>query len=57
MRTRTRRCPEQIERLSKPLDAAGVRYRAKVYTGAFHGYTQADFAKFGRYNAEATERH
>jgi carboxymethylenebutenolidase len=49
--------PEQIERLSKALDAAGVRYRAEVYTGAFHGYTQADFAKFGRYNAEATERH
>jgi carboxymethylenebutenolidase len=34
-----------------------VRYRAEVYTGAIHGYTQADFAKFGRYNAEATERH
>jgi carboxymethylenebutenolidase len=49
--------PEQIERLSKALDAAGVRYRAEVYAGAFHGYTQADFAKFGRYNAEATERH
>jgi hypothetical protein len=38
-------------------DAAGVRYRAEVYTGAFHSYTQADFAKFGRYNAKATERH
>ena len=49
--------PEQIERLNKALDAAGVRYRAEVYPGAFHGYTQADFAKFGRYNAEATERH
>jgi carboxymethylenebutenolidase len=49
--------PEQIERLSKALDAAAVRYRAEVYTGAYHGYTQADFAKFGRYNEEATERH
>jgi carboxymethylenebutenolidase len=49
--------PEQIERLNKALDAAGVRYRAEVYPGAFHGYTQADFAKFGRFNAAATERH
>ena len=49
--------PEQIERLNKALDGAGVRYRAEVYAGAFHGYTQADFAKFGRFNAEATERH
>jgi len=28
-----------------------------VYAGAPHGYTQADFAAIGRYNAEATERH
>ena len=49
--------PEQIERLNMALDAAGVRYRAEVYAGAFHGYTQADFTKFGRYDAAATERH
>jgi carboxymethylenebutenolidase len=49
--------PEQIERLNEALDAAGVRYRAEVYAGAFHGYTQADFSRFGRYNALAAERH
>jgi carboxymethylenebutenolidase len=49
--------PEQIDRLSKALDSAGVRYRAEVFAGAPHGYTQADFAAIGRYNAEATERH
>jgi carboxymethylenebutenolidase len=49
--------PEQIERLNKALDSAGVRYHAEVYAGAPHGYTQADFARFGRFDAEATERH
>jgi carboxymethylenebutenolidase len=49
--------PEQIERLNKALDSAGVHYRAEVYAGAPHGYTQADFARFGRYDAEATGRH
>lgn len=49
--------PEQIERLNAALDAAGVRYRAEVYAGAHHGYTQADLAAFGRYSADATERH
>lgn len=34
--------PEQMERLSAALDAAGVRYRAEVYEGASHGYTMAD---------------
>jgi carboxymethylenebutenolidase len=46
--------PEQIDRLDKALAAAGVRHRAEVYTGAQHGFTQADTAM---YNAEATERH
>ncbi|MEW2399948.1 dienelactone hydrolase family protein [Streptomyces sp. NPDC046862] len=46
--------PEQIERLDKALTDAGVRHRAEVYTGARHGYTQADTAM---YDAEATERH
>jgi carboxymethylenebutenolidase len=49
--------PEQIERLNKALDAAGVRYQAEVYAGAPHGYTQADFAAIGRYSPEGTERH
>jgi len=48
---------EQIERLNKALDAAGVRYQAEVYAGAPHGYTQADFAAIGRYSPEGTERH
>ncbi|PVE09858.1 dienelactone hydrolase family protein [Streptomyces scopuliridis] len=46
--------PEQIDRLDKALTAAGVRHRAEVYTGAHHGFTQADTAM---YSAEATERH
>lgn len=46
--------PEQIDRLAEALTAAGVRYRAEVYAGAPHGYTQADTS---RYDAEAAERH
>ena len=46
--------PEQIERLNRALSAAGVRFRAEVYEGAHHGYTQADTAS---YNEEAAERH
>ncbi|GAA4627861.1 dienelactone hydrolase family protein [Actinoallomurus vinaceus] len=46
--------PEQIDRLDKALTAAGVRHRGEVYTGAHHGFTQADTAM---YDAEATERH
>ncbi|MFE2448905.1 dienelactone hydrolase family protein [Stenotrophomonas sp. NPDC087984] len=46
--------PEQMERLDKALTEAGVRHRAEVYTGAQHGYTQADTVS---YNAEAAERH
>lgn len=46
--------PEQIDRLDKALTEAGVRHRAEVYTGAPHGYTQADTAS---YDAEAAERH
>lgn len=46
--------PEQVERLDKALTTAGVRHRAEVYTGAHHGFTQADTAM---YDAEATERH
>jgi carboxymethylenebutenolidase len=45
---------EQIDRLDKALTAAGVRHRGEVYTGAHHGFTQADTAA---YSAEATERH
>lgn len=46
--------PEQIDRLDKALTEAGVRHRCEVYTGATHGFTQADTAS---YNAEADERH
>jgi carboxymethylenebutenolidase len=46
--------PEQIDLLDKTLDAAGVRYRAEVYPGAAHGYTQADT---DAYDPEAAERH
>ncbi|MET8540196.1 dienelactone hydrolase family protein [Kitasatospora sp. NPDC004799] len=46
--------PEQIDRLAVALTEAGVRYRAEVYAGAPHGYTQADTS---RYDAAAAERH
>ncbi|CAM5338165.1 Carboxymethylenebutenolidase OS=Streptomyces violarus OX=67380 GN=FHS41_007279 PE=4 SV=1 [Streptomyces violarus] len=46
--------PEQIERLEEALTAAGVRHRCEVYTGAPHGFTQADTAS---YDKEADERH
>lgn len=45
---------EQIDRLDKALTAAGVRHHTEVYTGAHHGYTQADT---DGYNPEAAERH
>lgn len=45
---------EQIERLEQALTSAGVRHRCEVYTGARHGYTQADTAA---YDKEADERH
>ena len=46
--------PEQIERLNAALTEAGVTFRAEVYEGAAHGYTQADTAS---YDAEGAERH
>ncbi|MDT0609333.1 dienelactone hydrolase family protein [Streptomyces lancefieldiae] len=46
--------PEQQERLTAALAAAGVRHHCEVYGGAPHGYTQADTAA---YDPEATERH
>ncbi|MGW1450810.1 dienelactone hydrolase family protein [Micromonospora sp. NPDC002411] len=46
--------PEQIATLEKALDAAGVRYRSEVYTGAHHGFTMADTPM---YDEQATERH
>jgi carboxymethylenebutenolidase len=45
---------EQIARLDKALDAAGVRYRSEVYEGAGHGYTQADTTA---HNPDAEQRH
>ncbi|WP_328442042.1 dienelactone hydrolase family protein [Streptomyces sp. NBC_00444] len=46
--------PEQIQRLEDALTAAGVRHRCEVYTGAHHGFTQADTSAYHR---EADERH
>jgi len=46
--------PEQIKRLEDALSAAGVRFRSELYTGAAHGYTQADTAS---YDEQAAERH
>jgi carboxymethylenebutenolidase len=46
--------PEQIERLENALTAAGVIHRCEVYSGAHHGFTQADTAS---YDKEADERH
>lgn len=45
---------EQIERLERALEEAGVRHRCEVYRGAGHGYTQSDTAA---YDQEADERH
>ncbi|GAA3963181.1 dienelactone hydrolase family protein [Streptomyces marokkonensis] len=46
--------PQQQERLTAALTAAGVRHRCEVYDGAPHGYTQEDTAA---YDPEAAERH
>jgi len=46
--------PEQQERLAEALSAAGVRFKAELYDGAAHGFTQADTAA---YDAQASERH
>ncbi|MEU0215321.1 dienelactone hydrolase family protein [Streptomyces sp. NPDC006265] len=45
---------EQIQRLEEALTSAGVRHRCEVYTGAPHGFTQADTAS---YHQEGDERH
>ncbi|MFJ7949035.1 dienelactone hydrolase family protein [Streptomyces sp. NPDC096354] len=46
--------PEQINRLDEALSAAGVRHHSEIYTGAHHGFTQADTAA---YDSTADERH
>jgi carboxymethylenebutenolidase len=45
---------EQIRRLDDALTAAEVRHTTEVYTGAQHGYTQADTTA---YDHKADERH
>jgi carboxymethylenebutenolidase len=44
----------QIATLEAALEAAGVRYRSEVYTGASHGFTMPDLPV---YNEAANERH
>ncbi|MBB5931066.1 dienelactone hydrolase family protein [Streptomyces echinatus] len=46
--------PEQMARFEEALSTAGVRHTCEVYTGAHHGYTQADTSAYDRV---ATERH
>ncbi|MEU8837169.1 dienelactone hydrolase family protein [Streptomyces sp900116325] len=46
--------PEQINRLDEAFTAGGVRHRCEVYTGAHHGFTQADTAA---YDSTADKRH
>ncbi len=46
--------PEMAARLEAAFDAAGVDYRAELYAGARHGWTQSDFPVF---DAAAAERH
>lgn len=46
--------PEQMERLSAALDAAGVRAEVVIYPRARHGYAPADMPAYDR---EASERH
>jgi carboxymethylenebutenolidase len=46
--------PEMARRLEAALDAAGVDYRAELYEGARHGWTQTDFPI---YDEAAAERH
>ncbi|MEV2216048.1 dienelactone hydrolase family protein [Streptomyces sp. NPDC050997] len=45
---------EEIVRLEEALTAAGVRHTCEVYSGAHHGFTQADTAA---YDAAGDERH
>ncbi|MEU9607387.1 dienelactone hydrolase family protein [Streptomyces sp. NPDC048057] len=46
--------PEQIDRLERALESAGVRHRTTVYPGAQHGFTQADT---DAYDLGSDERH
>ncbi|MFE1835679.1 dienelactone hydrolase family protein [Streptomyces sviceus] len=45
---------DQIARLERALTTAGVHHRSETYTGAHHGFTQADTAM---HSPEATQRH
>jgi carboxymethylenebutenolidase len=46
--------PEQQQRLEEALSSAGVSFKAELYDGAAHGFTQADTPA---YDEQATERH
>jgi len=45
---------EEIARLEEAFTAAGIRHTCEVYSGAHHGFTQADTAA---YDAAGDERH
>jgi carboxymethylenebutenolidase len=44
--------PEMVERLTRALDEAGVRYRCETYHGASHGWMKTDFPVYDEAAAE-----
>jgi carboxymethylenebutenolidase len=44
--------PEMVERFTKALDDAGVRYRCETYRGASHGWMKPDFPVYDEAAAE-----
>jgi carboxymethylenebutenolidase len=44
--------PEMVERFTKALDDAGVRYRCETYRGASHGWMKPDFPVYDEATAE-----
>ncbi|HET9819194.1 MAG TPA: dienelactone hydrolase family protein [Rhodanobacteraceae bacterium] len=44
--------PDMVERFTKALDDAGVRYRCEVYRGASHGWMKPDFPVYDEAAAE-----
>lgn len=44
--------PEMVERFTRALDDAGVRYRCEFYHGASHGWMKTDFPVYDKAAAE-----